>query len=136
MAHRPFVAIWIEDENKVPVRSITLWYNKPKWLPDLREWYHIFGTNFNADNTQFSSITSATRSPGKYIIKWDGKDDKGNYVKPGNYTVCIEAAREHGTYQMVRQELECKKTPKLINLTGNVEIASASIEYRKKPADN
>ena len=81
---------------------------------------------------QFSSTSSATRSPGKYTIKWDGKDDKGNYVKPGKYTVCIEAAREHGTYQIMKQEVECNETPKLINLTGNVEIAAANLEYRKK----
>ena len=131
-SHRPFVAIWVEDKDKNPIRTVSLWYNKPKWLHDLREWYRIFGQTMMTDYTQFSSSTSATRSPGKYLIKWDGKDDKGNYVKPGKYTVYIEAAREHGTYQLIKQELECNESPKLINLTGNVEIASASLEYRKK----
>ena len=131
-SHRPFVAIWVEDKDKNPIRTVSLWYNKPKWLHDLREWYRIFGQSMMTDYTQFSSSTSATRSPGKYLIKWDGKDDKGNYVKPGKYTVYIEAAREHGTYQLIKQELECNESPKLINLTGNVEIASASLEYRKK----
>ena len=131
-SHRPFVAIWIEDKDKNPVRNVSLWYNKPKWLHDLREWYRVFGQTFATDMGQFSSTSSATRSPGKYTIKWDGKDDKGNYVKPGKYTVCIEAAREHGTYQIMKQEVECNETPKLINLTGNVEIAAANLEYRKK----
>jgi len=49
----------------------------------------------------------------------------------GKYAVCIEAAREHGTYQLIRHEMEFNGTPKTAPLTGNVEIASASLEYRK-----
>ncbi len=134
VAHRPFVAIWVEDKDKTVVRNISLWYNKPKWLKDLHEWYRINNEKFAADNTSFASVTSATRTPGKYVIKWDGKDASGTFVKPGTYTICIEVAREHGTYQIIRQEIECKKSPKLINLAGNVEIASASLDYRKKAA--
>ena len=52
------------------------------------------------------SVSSATRSPGRYTFKWDGKDQQGKPVKPGTYTVCIEAAREHGTYQIIRQEMD------------------------------
>jgi thiamine biosynthesis lipoprotein len=85
-----------------------------------------------ANKANVSSISSATRSAGKYSVKWDGKDDKGNYVKPGKYTLYIEAAREHGTYQIISQEMNFTGTPKQITLTGNVEIASASLDYRKK----
>ena len=53
-----------------------------------------------------ASTESATRPAGKYTLKWDGKDNTGKMVKPGKHTVNIEAAREHGTYQIVRQEAE------------------------------
>ncbi|HMZ23119.1 MAG TPA: DUF2271 domain-containing protein, partial [Blastocatellia bacterium] len=66
--------------------------------------------------------------------KWDGKDDKGKLVKPGKYTVLIEAAREHGTYQLIRQEMDFSGVPKQINLPGNVEITSASLDYHKRTA--
>ena len=94
------------------------------------------GGLYSSDKNFSSSSTSATRSAGKYTLKWDGKDDKGNFVKPGKYIIKIEASREHGTYQLMRQEIECDQTPKLINLTGNIEIASASLDYRKKTNSN
>jgi hypothetical protein len=53
-------------------------------------------------------------------------------VKPGKYTVFIEAAREHGSYQLLRQEMTFTGTPNQTQLAGNTEIASASLEYRKK----
>ena len=78
-----------------------------------------------------ASISSATRSPGKYTLKWDGKDNQGKPVKAAQYFVNIEAAREHGTYQMMRQEMDFSGTPKEIHIPGNTEIASATLDYRK-----
>jgi hypothetical protein len=53
-------------------------------------------------------------------------------VKAGTYTVNIEVAREHGTYQLLRQEMEFTGTPKRIDLKGGTEIASASLDYGRK----
>jgi len=133
-ARRPYVVIWVEDRDKNPVRTISLWFQKDRWLRDLRLWYTTNSGQFagEANKTNISSVSSATRAAGKYSVKWDGKDDKGNFVKPGRYTVYIEAAREHGTYQIISQEMSFTGVPKQMNLTGNVEIASASLDYRKK----
>jgi hypothetical protein len=38
-ARRPYVAVWIDDKDKFPVRTLALWYKKERWLPDLRSWY-------------------------------------------------------------------------------------------------
>jgi thiamine biosynthesis lipoprotein len=126
-SHRPFVAIWIEDEKHVPVRQIALWYNKPRWLRELRDW------NNTQQNSSFdaTSLASATRSPGSYTLKWDGKNDQGQYVKQGKYTVCIEAAREHGTHQFMEQTMDFNGKFKQQTLNGNVEIANAALDYRK-----
>jgi thiamine biosynthesis lipoprotein len=133
-ARRPYVAVWIEDRDKKPVRTVALWFQKDRWLRDLRLWYTTNTARFEggANKANTSSISSATRSAGKYSVKWDGKDDKGELVKPGKYTIYIEAAREHGTYQVISQEMNFTGTAKQITLTGNVEIASASLDYRKK----
>ena len=102
---RPFVAIWIEDKDKFPLRTVALWFDRPRWLPDLKGWHHADQMRSMAEGKDItSSVSSATRPPGKYTVRWDGKDNQGQPVKPGKYTVCIEAAREHGTYQVIREK--------------------------------
>jgi thiamine biosynthesis lipoprotein len=133
--HRPFIAVWIEDEKGKPVRNLSVWFNRDRWLNELKQWYRYYAETFNADGNKLrASVSSATRSPGKYSLKWDGKDDAGTDVNPGKYTVVIEAAREHGTYQLMKQPIEITKkpVPQSINLAGNVEISAASIELRKR----
>lgn len=132
---RPFVAVWVTDEDKKPVRLLALWFNKPKWLNDMRSWYATYYGQFSAGQNSISSTSSATRSPGKYTLKWDGKDDSGNLVKQGTYTVFIEAAREHGTYQLMRQEIKIGKAQH-IDIAGNPEVSSASLDYQKKANGN
>ncbi|MBC6109331.1 DUF2271 domain-containing protein [Pedobacter fastidiosus] len=129
---RPFVAIWVEDAAKSPVRNLALWYNKPRWLPDLKSWTRTNGDEFKKGaEGKLSSTSSATRGPGKYSLAWDGKDDSGNLVKAGTYTVYIEVAREHGTYQILSQTMKFTGSAKKVELTPNTELASASLDYRK-----
>jgi thiamine biosynthesis lipoprotein ApbE len=131
-ARRPYVAVWIEDKDRFPVRTLALWYHKPRWLPDLRSWYRDDRIRAAAEGHDISaSIASATRPAGKYTLKWDGKDNAGKPVKPGKYTVNIEAAREHGTYQIMRQEVEIGGKAVQYQLPGNQEISSATVDYRK-----
>jgi hypothetical protein len=127
-SRRPFVAVWIEDANHKPVRRIALWYNKPRWLPDLRSWYAAQ----RASEIDVTSITGATRPAGNYALVWDGKNDAGQYVNQGKYTVFVEAAREHGTYQLIKQEMNFDGKPKDQVLPANEEITSASLAYRNK----
>ncbi len=129
---RPYVAVWIEDKDKFPLRTIALWYNKDRWLPELKAWTRDERVRSLAEGTDISgTVASATRPPGKYNFKWDGKDNAGKPVKPGKYTVMIEASREHGTYQVMHQEMDFTGTPKQIQIPGNTEIESATLDYRK-----
>jgi len=130
-SRRPFVAIWVEDKDKTPLRTLSLWFNKPRWLHDLRAWYSANYAKYNVESGTINSISSATRTAGKYAIKWDGKDDKGNLVKTGKYTIYIEVAREHGTYQIINQEVKINNKELQIELPSNTEVASASIEVKK-----
>ncbi|MEI8110643.1 MAG: DUF2271 domain-containing protein [Chitinophagia bacterium] len=129
--HRPFVAVWVEDANHKPVKLLSVWYNKPKWLRDLREFYKNYGANFSPGAMAMSAAAGATRSAGKYSLVWDGKDEAGNYVPAGVYTIQIEAAREHGTYQIMSGAIECGKKLATVTLAGNIEIAAASLSYVK-----
>jgi thiamine biosynthesis lipoprotein ApbE len=130
--HRPYVAVWIEDEEHAPVRTIALWFGKYKYLRELRAWSREEGMRSVSEDTHvMNSVSSATRPPGKYTFRWDGRDDFGNLVKAGRYTVMIEAAREHGSYQLMRQEMDFNGSPRQFQLPGDVEIASATLDYHK-----
>ncbi len=123
---RPYVAVWVEGEDHNSLKTIALWSQKPRYLEDLRSWYH---DTKGATDVSYS-VTSATRPPGKYTLRWNGLDDAGKPLPPGKYTVCIEAAREHGTYQIMRQEIDFDgKTPRQFTLPGNTEIAGATLDY-------
>ncbi|TDW96985.1 DUF2271 domain-containing protein [Dinghuibacter silviterrae] len=131
-AKRPYVAVWVEDENHAPVRTISVWHGPDRYLPELKSWYLKYRDRYYTDNTFSASITSATRSAGKYSLKWDGKDDHGNAVAPGKYIVKIEAAREHGTYQLMRQEIQWDGSAQKYTLAGNAEISDATMECTQK----
>jgi hypothetical protein len=131
---RPYVAVWIEDADHAPVRTIALWHERDRYLPELKSWYLKYQGQYTTDKGFLGSSSAATRPAGKYTMKWDGKDDKGNTVKPGTYTVKVEVSREHGTYQLMRQQLDCNETPQKITIPGNIEISSVTLDYRKKDA--
>ncbi len=130
--HRPYVAVWIENENHTPVRTIALWFGKYKYLNELRAWSRDETARSQGEDTHImNSVSSATRPPGKYNFRWDGKDDFGTLVKAGKYNVMIEAAREHGSYQLMHQEMDFNSSPKQFQLPGDIEIASATLDYHK-----
>ncbi len=128
---RPYVAVWVEDQDHIPVRTIALWFGKTRYLDKLRSWYHGEQRRGNGEDI-IRTVSSATRSPGRYTLKWDGKDDKGNVVKAGKYNICIEAAREHGTYQIIRQEMDFNGNAQQMALPGGIEIGVASLDYHKR----
>jgi thiamine biosynthesis lipoprotein len=132
MAKRPYLAVWIEDKDKFPVRTLALWYQKARYLPELKAWYRDDRLRAMAEGTDIlASVASATRSPGSYTFKWDGKDQQGTLVKPGTYLVSIEVSREHGTYQILRQEVDFSGVPKHVVLPGGTEVTAASLDYHK-----
>jgi hypothetical protein len=143
---RPYVAVWLEDKDEFPVRTALLWMQTkqpgPRWHRDLLRWYRNDAVRKLADQRDLiGTISGATRGPGQYKAVFDGKDDAGNPLPPGKYTLFIEVAREHGTYQLIRHPLTLGSEPIAeTKLKSNVEIKSASVEYRvaapEQPAPN
>lgn len=135
---RPYVAIWVENKDGFPVRNLALWVSQGgpgpfQWLPDLKRWYRADKARKVVDKREMVfTISRPTRPPGKYSVVWDGKDDMGKPVPPGEYVLSIDAAREHGTYQSIRKQVTLADKPFAEELKGNVEIKSASLEYRRK----
>lgn len=129
---RPYVAIWVADQDKFPVRTIALWREKVRYVAELKAWYRDDRIRAMSEGSDLlSSVSSATRPAGKYTVNWDGKDNAGKYVKPGKYTVYLEAAREHGTYQIVHREIDFNGEAKKFDLPGNTEVTAATFDYHK-----
>ncbi len=132
---RPYVAVWVEDREGYPVKTLILWVQStgkgPRWIPDLKRWYRSDRVRKESEETDLVELVSeATRKPGKYSTVWKGQDNRGKLVAPGEYTVYIESAREHGTYQLSRKKVTIGKEPFAEEFESNVEIKAAKFEYR------
>ncbi|MEO7084109.1 MAG: DUF2271 domain-containing protein [Gemmatimonadaceae bacterium] len=135
--HRPYVAVWVEDASGLAVRTLSIWLNRtgrgPRYFKELRRWFNLEESSRGGGGPDLvSTISSATRLPGNYTVTWNGRDDQGRVVEQGTYRVFIEAAREHGSYQLMQQELQLGTESKSADLSGNREIARARIEYRRR----
>ena len=136
--HRPYVAVWIEDKDGKAVRTLNLFVQTgrrgPRWIPDLRRWYRKEQDRIQVNGGDLiATVSGPTREAGKYSVSWNGKSDKGELVAQGDFTVYLEAAREHGTYQLISQAVKIGTKPFKQVLTGNVELSEAQIEFRKRP---
>lgn len=134
---RPYVAVWVEDKDGFPVKTLSLFLMTdnpgPRWHRDLRRWYSSDQVRLLVDETKLiGTVSKPTRNPGSYKVNWDGRDDHDKLLNPGIYTLYIEAAREHGTYQLIKHSFEIGGKEYEEKLKGNVEIKSASIQYKRK----
>jgi FAD:protein FMN transferase len=130
---RPYVAVWIEDADGFPVKTLSLFLMQnnpgPRWHRDLRRWYADDQMRRLVDQANMiETVSKPTRNPGQYKVSWDGKDDHGKSLKPGEYTILIEAAREHGTYQLSKHNFTLGKSF-AVKLKPNDEISAANIRY-------
>ena len=124
---RPYVAVWIEDEQGNDVRTLALWIERQRWLRDLRKWYRIH----RRDKEMIETVSRATRRPGTYELVWNGKSNDGQDLPTGNYVLCLEIAREHGTHQMMRAPFKTE-VDQAVPMDANVEVANAVVTVRRR----
>lgn len=122
----PYIAVWVEDDGGELVAPIALWFLQSqkgtRWLSELRRWYSVDGSTETVQ-----TVSSATRTPGDYALTWDGTDLDGNLVDQGEYSICIEAAREHGPYSLIRESFTIGDQPFTRDLADNQELTNASV---------
>lgn len=124
--NNPFIAVWIEDAEGALVRTVSLWFKRAesKYLQELRRWYSV--DQGGATDGAVDTVSGATRVAGTASVVWDGTDGDGSPVVQGTYFVCIEAAREHGPYELVRDPIDIGGTATTVQLTPNGELTAAS----------
>lgn len=126
--HRPYVAVWIEDKAEKPVRLIEIWREKPDWIKDLRRFWRKTGRE---DQALVDARTGATKGPGVYHLKWSGDDNSGNSVAAGEYLLVIEAAREHGGRNIVKQKFNWDGSAIDLSLPAGSEIGAVTLKSEK-----
>ncbi len=134
---RPYVAVWLEDTDRFPVRTGLLWLQVeqpgPRWHRDLTRWYRGERTRKLVEKkSMIDTMATATRGPGEYTAAFAATNNNGKPLPDGTYTLCIEVAREHGTYQIIRETFDFKKDKSIEtkSLKGNVELGGVSFEYK------
>lgn len=98
--HKPYVAVWVENEAGQAVANLKVWYDVDmrnaegtKWLPDMRTWWRRTGRTLKMP---VNGVSGPTQGPGRYALKFrDGVQPLGK-LAPGAYKLRIEAAREVG----------------------------------------
>jgi len=103
--HRPYVAIWVQDGEGNVAANLSVWYDLKKkdqegekWLKDIRQWWRRTGRGLDLP---MDGVSSPTRPPGSNKMTF--KDDAGGLkdLKPGDYKLVVEAAREVGGRELV-----------------------------------
>lgn len=130
--HRPYVAVWVEDAEDKVVENAAVWYQLKgkrgkgagtKWLPDLRQWWRTTGRDLQLP---IDGVSGATRPAGKHELSIGDKD-----LKPGNYVLIVEAAREHGGRELVEVPFAWPATEaKTYAAAGTKELGEVSLTVR------
>ena len=122
--HRPYVAVWIENEQQQPVRLVEAWLEKPDWIKDLRRFWRKLG---RSEPQLVDAKTGATKGPGSYKVRWDGKDEQGKAVAAGNYVLFVEAAREQGGRNLAKQEFTWDGSAVQIEIKASKELGKIQL---------
>ncbi|AFV00046.1 DUF2271 domain-containing protein [Simiduia agarivorans] len=91
--HRPYVAVWIENDQRKTVAQISHWLEQEKWHRDLRSWWRRGGKSLALP---VDGVTGATRKPGRYELVQQLE------LMPGKYVLNVEAVREVGGREHIK----------------------------------
>lgn len=103
--HRPYVALWIEQDSQ-HISDLNVWYdlklkNKEgqKWLKDMRQWWRRSGRSLELP---VDGISGATRAAGTHSLNLNSDSATLKQLAAGDYELLVEAAREVGGREILR----------------------------------
>ncbi|WP_205342966.1 DUF2271 domain-containing protein [Denitrificimonas caeni] len=103
--HRPYVALWIEQDNQ-HIANLNVWYDLKmkdnegeKWLKDMRQWWRRSGRSLELP---VDGVSGATRAVGTHSLNFNGGSAALQQLKAGDYELLVEAAREVGGREILR----------------------------------
>lgn len=130
--HRPYVAVWLEQESAKPT-TLAVWYEVKKenkkgeeWLKDLRQWWRRGGREATMP---IDGVSGATQLPGKHTLHFEqGKLPLGT-LPDGKYTLKVEAAREVGGREILEVPFTWPVTaPLQQSVKGQTELGEVKLQ--------
>ncbi|KGJ90606.1 DUF2271 domain-containing protein [Colwellia psychrerythraea] len=100
--HKPYVAVWIETQKRQGVHTLAFWHEQKDWFKDVRQWWRKIGRQ---QSPAYDQVTGATRKPGTYTLKISSKELATLKLNPGEYFLNVEAVREEGGREFIRQKI-------------------------------
>jgi len=124
--HKPYVAIWLETKNRRGIYTLAFWHEQKDWFKDLRQWWRKIGRQ---GQPNYDQVTGATKKPGTYTVRYDGKNIQGQQLPAGEYYLNVEAVREDGGREFIRQKIFLgEKDIQRYQKSGKHELATVVIE--------
>lgn len=128
----PYIAVWVETPSGEMVQTISLWLktSKSRYLDHLKRWYNAEANLLDAGGpNNLDAIAGASRPAGDYVVSWDGTDVNGATVAQGDYVLCIEAAREHGPYELASGPITLGVDGFETSLADNGELSAIKVNF-------
>lgn len=134
--HKPYVAVWIEDDSNKVVSNLAVWYDVDmrngggeKWLKDMRQWWRRAG---RVMEMPVDGVSGATYGPGSYDMEFTAGKAPLSELQPGKYRLRVEAAREVGGRELINVPFNWpQNNPVTFKKQGSSELGT--IELTIKP---
>ena len=133
--HRPYVAVWIERDDRSVAAQLAAWYDQStggkdgagtKWLPDLRQWWRRGGRELELP---VDGVSGATRPAGEQRLTFTSGREPLAALAPGHYTLVVEAVREVGGREVVRVPFTWPGDgPQHLDATGSSELGAVTLD--------
>lgn len=123
---RPYLALWISAKDGTPINRLLVLGDSERWLQELPAWWRKMG---RGHESAIAGIARPTRRAGRYALAWSGRDDSGVAVKPGEYVLHVEAAREHGAHETLDVPFVLSQDPLNIERNGEKEIGQIKLSF-------
>lgn len=129
--HKPYVAVWIENDSNKVVSNLAVWYDVDmrnnegeKWLKDMRQWWRRTGRSLDLP---VDGMSGATRGPGTHQMRFSLEQAQLQNLPAGEYRLRVEAAREVGGRELINLPFTWPQTKTItFKQAGNSELGAIS----------
>lgn len=138
--HRPYVAVWIEREDRSVAANLAVWYQAKqgkdaqsgksesgsKWLADLRQWWRRGGRD---QTLPIDGVSGATRPAGQHRLNFSSDKAPLAGLAAGQYKLVVEAAREVGGHELLSIPFAWPPTaPQHLSAQGEHELGALRLD--------